>query len=178
MTQRHRFFVLARLTASGLLVVGCAAANTSPTEAPSNKAAAQAPSSTPSGPPAASSAGPAKAQLTVEVTGLAAQKGFLNFAVIDSAENWNGAKNAVAGVTAKVTGSTMRFVFQNLQPGKMAIRLFQDEDGNGKLDANMFGVPTEGYGFSGKPTTMGPPSFEDAAFILPASGTVARIEVQ
>jgi uncharacterized protein (DUF2141 family) len=39
-------------------------------------------------------------------------------------------------------------VLTNLDPGQYAIILFHDENGNGKLDRNALGVPTEPYGFS------------------------------
>jgi Uncharacterized protein conserved in bacteria (DUF2141) len=40
-----------------------------------------------------------------------------------------------------------------------------DENGNGVLDKNFFGVPVEGYGFSNDARgSMGPPAFEKAAF--------------
>ncbi len=40
-----------------------------------------------------------------------------------------------------------------------------DENGNGKLDKNFIGMPTEGYGASRAARgTMGPPKWEDAVF--------------
>ena len=46
-------------------------------------------------------------------------------------------------------------------------------DGNGILDKNFFGVPTQPYGFSNKAEGfLGPPSFEDAAIEIDADQTV------
>ena len=39
-------------------------------------------------------------------------------------------------------------VVKDLPPGRYAIAVFQDLNGNGKLDASFFGVPKEPYGFS------------------------------
>ena len=53
---------------------------------------------------------------------------------------------------------------RDLPPGQYAVNAFHDENGNGELDTNLFGIPTEGYGFANDPrTTFGPPDFEDAA---------------
>jgi uncharacterized protein (DUF2141 family) len=42
---------------------------------------------------------------------------------------------------------------------------YHDENDNGKLDTNAFGLPTEGYGFSNDAQgTLGPPSYTQAAF--------------
>jgi len=57
--------------------------------------------------------------------------------------------------------------FKDLKPGKYAIRYFHDENINGELDTNAFGIPKEGYGFSNNATgTFGPPPFEKWIFEL------------
>jgi uncharacterized protein (DUF2141 family) len=54
-------------------------------------------------------------------------------------------------------------VLTNLDPGQYAIILFHDENGNGKLDTNALGVPSEPYGFSNNVRGfLGPPTFQDA----------------
>ena len=53
--------------------------------------------------------------------------------------------------------------FPDLLPGDYAVAAFHDADGNGALNTNVLGQPTEGYGFSnGARGRMGPPSFEAA----------------
>jgi uncharacterized protein (DUF2141 family) len=52
-----------------------------------------------------------------------------------------------------------------IKPGNYAIAVIHDENRNGELDTNMFGIPKEGYGFSsGAKVTMSAPSFSDAVF--------------
>jgi uncharacterized protein (DUF2141 family) len=54
--------------------------------------------------------------------------------------------------------------FPDLPPGSYAVSVIHDANGNGDIDLNMFGIPTEGYGFSnGARGTVGPPSFDSAA---------------
>jgi uncharacterized protein (DUF2141 family) len=58
-------------------------------------------------------------------------------------------------------------LIKNLKPGKYAVRYFHDENLNGLMETNMFGKPTEGYGFSNNVTgRFGPPSFEKWLFEL------------
>ena len=55
--------------------------------------------------------------------------------------------------------------FADVQPGVYAIQVFQDRNGNQKLDQNFLGMPKEPLGFSRNPPMhFGPPRFADAAF--------------
>lgn len=61
-------------------------------------------------------------------------------------------------------------VIDNLKPGKYAVRYFHDENGNGALDTNSLGIPTEGYGFSNDAYGMfGPKPFSEWLFEFKAS---------
>ncbi len=54
--------------------------------------------------------------------------------------------------------------FKSVQPGRYAVALFHDENGNGRMD-KMLMVPREGYGFSrDAPIQFGPPKFGAASF--------------
>jgi uncharacterized protein (DUF2141 family) len=54
-----------------------------------------------------------------------------------------------------------------LPPGRFAVSVVHDENANGTMDHNFFGLPTEGFGFSNNPTVrFSLPSFDDAAFTL------------
>ena len=73
----------------------------------------------------------------------------------------------VAGFNQRAQTGSIRFVVRDLPPGRYAINAFHDENGNGQLDSNIVGVPTEGYGFANDPTsTFGPPEFDAAAVDL------------
>ena len=57
------------------------------------------------------------------------------------------------------------FTIENLMPGKYAVRYYHDENMNGKMETNIVGKPTEGYGFSNNVTgKFGPPPFEKWLF--------------
>ena len=56
-------------------------------------------------------------------------------------------------------------------PGTYAAQAFHDENGNGKLDRTILGLPKEAMGFSNDaPMRMGPPKFDMAAFTVGANG--------
>jgi uncharacterized protein (DUF2141 family) len=66
----------------------------------------------------------------------------------------------------QIEGEDASFEFSDILPGKYAIAVIHDENYNGKLDSNMFGIPKEGYGFSsGAEVTLSAPSFSDAVFL-------------
>ncbi len=55
--------------------------------------------------------------------------------------------------------------FPDVAPGRYAIALLHDENGNGKADRALGMMPREGFGFSrDAKVRMGPPRFEEAMF--------------
>ncbi|MEO1174008.1 MAG: DUF2141 domain-containing protein, partial [Myxococcota bacterium] len=84
------------------------------------------------------------ATLDIVVEGLET-KGRLRLALVDSEDTWRGKGEPLVGINARVTASTMKFRFE-VPAGKMAVRLYHDENANGELDSNMLGIPKEGYG--------------------------------
>ena len=62
----------------------------------------------------------------------------------------------------------------DVPPGLYAAQAFHDENGNGRLDRNILGLPKEAMGFSNDAVMhMGPPRFDAAAFQV--AGDVAHI---
>lgn len=69
-----------------------------------------------------------------------------------------------SGAAPAVVGTT-DVVIRNLSPGRYAAQVFHDKNGNGEVDRKIFGIPTEGIGFSNDARiSFGPPKFTDAAF--------------
>jgi uncharacterized protein (DUF2141 family) len=103
------------------------------------------------------------ADLTVSVAA-AGQDGAVYYALFER-ENFLQQPTAVA----KSEAATPTTTFRDLQPGIYAVTVFQDLNGNGKLDRNLVGAPTEPLGFSNDARgNMGPPNFDAAAFKLSA----------
>ncbi len=64
-------------------------------------------------------------------------------------------------------------VFRDLPAGDYAVKAFHDVDGDGEMDLNPFGIPTEPFAFSNNAAgNMGPARWERARFEL--AGDVAQ----
>lgn len=64
-------------------------------------------------------------------------------------------------------------VFENLPAGAYGMKAFHDVNGNGKMDVNPFGMPTEPFAFSNNAVgNMGPAKWERAHFDV--SGVTAQ----
>jgi len=109
------------------------------------------------------------AELDVTVSEIRSQQGVLMIALVDSAAAWDDHAEAVASAVRKAPGAQETFHFSNLPAGTYAVKVMHDENGNGKLDANFMGMPTEGYGFSNNPTVLRKPTFDEAKFDLGAA---------
>jgi uncharacterized protein (DUF2141 family) len=69
-------------------------------------------------------------------------------------------------------------VFGDIPPGTYALAVYQDINNNKKLDVNMFGYPTEPFGFSNniRPKFKAP-SFEACKFEYSANKNTIRIKL-
>jgi uncharacterized protein (DUF2141 family) len=75
----------------------------------------------------------------------------------------------VASIKAADAGP---LILRDVPPGRYAIALLHDENGNKKMDKTLF-LPKEGFGFSrDAPVRMAPPKFEAAAFDVTAGKPV------
>lgn len=101
--------------------------------------------------------------LTLAVTIPEQRQGEVRAAVFDKAEGFpRGTPLRTATAPAVQGKATLQFT--GLPPGNYALTAFLDENSNSKLDNNLFGLPTEPYGFSRNARGMaGPPPFADAA---------------
>jgi uncharacterized protein (DUF2141 family) len=66
---------------------------------------------------------------------------------------------------------------RNVKPGSYSIAVFHDVNGNGKLDRNFIGLPSEPYGFSNDVGRRGPPDFERARIVVREPSTTIVIPV-
>lgn len=84
----------------------------------------------------------------------------------------------VANAARPATEGEMTFRFTGLSAGEYAVAAFHDADGDGELNANFVGMPTEGYGFSNDARGfMGPPKFAAAAVSVGGDAETTQIAV-
>lgn len=68
--------------------------------------------------------------------------------------------------------------FENLPPGRYAVAVSHDINGNRRTDTNLFGIPTEDWGVSNNVRpTLRAPRFDEAAVQVP-EGNPTTIEVR
>ncbi len=118
------------------------------------------------------------ADLKITVTDLRSEKGAVGFSVVNSAAAWNGKAAAVERKMVPVTGAEVTLQLTDLPAGEYAISVMHDENGNGELDANFMGMPTEGYGFSNNPNVLRKPTYDEARFELSAEGGAITIRLR
>lgn len=103
------------------------------------------------------------ADVSLSLREVRAQTGEVRVSLVDEA-GYGGKAKAIAATSVAPSGETLTLSFPGIAPGRYAVMVMHDENGNGKLDSNMLGMPTEGYGFSNNPRVMRRPTFAESAF--------------
>ncbi len=102
--------------------------------------------------------------ITVTLSGITPPLGEVYLALYNSPKGFLKSQYAYQKVTRHAT-QNFRYTFRNLPKGEYAIALYHDQNSNGKLDTNLFGIPNEPTGTSlNAPSRMGPPLYEEACF--------------
>jgi uncharacterized protein (DUF2141 family) len=109
--------------------------------------------------------------LTVTVTGVRSSQGQIRASLLKADYSVGNARQAGAIIVAANQGTTT-LTFPNLADGDYAVQMFHDEDGDGEMKTNLFGIPSEGYGFSNNArASFGPPKFHDMKVSVTANTT-------
>ena len=124
-------------------------------------------------------AAPAAPGVTATVTGLRSDKGRVVACLTARAATFPECAHdpaAIGRIVPAAEGTVLDF--GHVPPGRYAISMFHDENGNGRLDKRLM-MPREGYGFSrNAPVVMGPPSFASAAFAVAAGDARQAIRMR
>jgi uncharacterized protein (DUF2141 family) len=106
------------------------------------------------------------ADLSIDIQGLRHDQGKCLISLYSTAKGFpSDHENALQSriTKATVTGSTVTFT--NLPPGKYALSVCHDENGNGKMDLKSFGRPAEGHALIlPQDSRLGPPTFHRSVF--------------
>ncbi len=101
--------------------------------------------------------------LKIRFTETNKKNGEILFAIFNEAEEFPDGKTFDEGAVKVLSEQDGAEISIDLPEGDYAISAFLDENGNGKLDKNLFGIPKERFGFSNNPTILtGPPGFAKA----------------
>ena len=107
----------------------------------------------------------AQGSVTVHVKPVEDAKGEISVALYRKPSDFPHPVRVYVAQTPKAVKGTNIIRFTNLPAGNYAAAAYHDENGNKKLDKNIFGAPTEPYGFSNDARRlMSAPSFDEARF--------------
>ena len=90
--------------------------------------------------------------------------------LFNSSNTFVDLRDPVKVITLPPGGTTFGRI-PDLSSGEYALVVYHDENGNGRLDENFIGIPSEPLGFSNRYWPQGPPTFTNAAFKLEADET-------
>lgn len=115
-------------------------------------------------------------EVILNITNTSSDDGYLLAALHDQAVSFpnDGVALMYLKVKAAAGQTTMRFSVDT--PADYAVSLFHNENDNGVLDTNYFGLPTNGIGFSNnaKGDFFCIPSFLDASFHVEKDAIVTQ----
>ena len=117
------------------------------------------------------------ADLTIQIDDIKSADGQIMIALFNSAATFQSAPVKATAVAAAAGSTTVTIA--DLPAGDYAIALYHDANGNGQLDRNALGMPTEDYAFSNNAMGQrGAPSFDAARIALPPAGATTRISLR
>jgi uncharacterized protein (DUF2141 family) len=118
------------------------------------------------------------ATLSLTFTGIETQQGAVMGVIFDSEDAYNGKGAPVRQIMVTADKAEVAAQFAGLAPGKYAIKLFHDIDGDMKMGTNPFGMPIEPFAFSNNAVgNMGPAKWADAAFEVKAGDNTHSITI-
>jgi uncharacterized protein (DUF2141 family) len=105
------------------------------------------------------------ADLTISISDVEKDQGHLMIALYASEEDYKSGKTSLYSKVKALKDKEIA-IFENLPNGDYAIKIYQDENDNNKMDFNMMGIPKEGYGFSNNVGMFGAPKYKEAKFTV------------
>ena len=124
-------------------------------------------------------AGVAEAGLTIVFEGLSSDQGAIMTALFDNPKDFKGKTGALRRDSLVVADGRCRWELTGLPPGRYAVAVYHDLNGNQTLDENFFGAPKEPYGFSNNARgTFGPPGFDEAVFTYQGGEQIISIRLE
>jgi 4,4'-diapolycopenoate synthase len=122
----------------------------------------------------------AQTHLTVDVRLAPGAHGELGYLIFDSPSGFPGDREKAIrhGFVLIPAGAQQLHIDTDLPPGTYAVSVYEDLNGNHKLDRNVLGIPREPVGASNNPAAhMGPPRFSECSFRVGATAQTISITV-
>lgn len=107
-----------------------------------------------------------KVKIVLDIRGIQKSQGKVFIAAFRKTDPFPAMNGKYKSLIVNAKSSSTEAIME-IPADTYSIAVFHDANNNGKMDKNMFGVPTEIYGFSNNArATFSAPDFEDAAFEL------------
>jgi len=103
---------------------------------------------------------------TVIIQGVEHEKGEIDVKIYMDKKSFLKEELAIESIRKKPTKEETIIPLTKVHEGQIAIVVYHDEDGNGKLKTGLFWTPKEGFAFSNNYTPKGPPNFKKASIKL------------
>ena len=110
------------------------------------------------------------------VSGVEHNEGFIDVKIYIDKENFLNEEMAAETIRKRASKGKTVIPLSRLHEGTIAVVVYHDEDGNGKLKTGLFWRPKEGFALSNNYTPKGRPKFIKAAIEL-VHGEPVNIEL-
>jgi len=103
---------------------------------------------------------------TIIINNVEHSKGYIDVKIYDNKNSFLKEELAKEAVRKRATKGETIVPLSKIHEGQIAIVVYHDEDGDGKMKTGLFWRPKEGYAFSNNYKPKGPPKFSKTAIIL------------
>ena len=100
-----------------------------------------------------------QSSLQIEVLNIQQNKGKIIIEIYKDKDTWLKEPYQKITLPSKESSTTASF---NIPQGRYAVSVYQDTNGNNKIDQNFLGIPKEPIGFGNNYKPFGKPKFESA----------------
>jgi uncharacterized protein (DUF2141 family) len=115
-----------------------------------------------------------KFSLTVTASGFPDNVGQAYMGLYRAQDDFPVINKQYIGKVVAISKNSASVTYTNLVKGNYAVAVFHDRNKDGVLNTNLFGVPTEEYGFSyNARNTFSAPSFSAASFSVSANKSIS-----
>ena len=101
--------------------------------------------------------------ITATVVNVTSDTGKVGFALYNKTTFM---KQPIKAKNAKIVNGISTVTFENLKAGEYAVICYHDRNDNNKMDFRPNGMPEEDFGASNNVMNFGPPSYENAKFVV------------
>ena len=117
-------------------------------------------------------------ELLIEIDGFKNYNGYIQLNLFNTEQGFpDSDESALKKLRVKVINGENSLSIPNLSFGSYAISVYHDQNSNGKMDTNFFGIPKEPVGISNNVSGGSVPDFQDAKFELNVTKKVVKIHL-